>query len=152
MAARMHTFNLFALGLLVLFFGGIPLALALKGAVSSGRAAPPAASITLRILSPAGNSTVDSPFTLSVASEGVSIAAPEEGVKGAAHYHAFVDIHPFTPGGQVIPEAPGIHSFASDTIELDLPPGPHRIIVALGDNEHVRLANASVDYVDIEVR
>ncbi len=109
-------------------------------------------SISLRIVEPANNATVSSPVTLRVASSGVEIAPPEQGVEGAVHYHAFVDIHPFTPGGQVIPEGePGIYSFATDELELDLQPGKHTIIVALGDNDNVRLRDAPAVFVDITV-
>ncbi len=109
-------------------------------------------SISLRIVEPANKATVGNPVTLQVASTGVEIAAPEEGVEGAVHYHAFVDIHPFTPGGQVIPEdEPGIYSFATEEIELDLQPGEHTIIVALGDNDNVRVPDAPAVHVDITV-
>jgi hypothetical protein len=109
-------------------------------------------SISLRILEPANNATVSNPVTLQVASSGVEIAAPEQGVEGAVHYHAFVDIHPFTPGGKVIPEdEPGLYSFATEVLELDLQPGKHTIIVALGDNDNVRLADAPAVFVDITV-
>lgn len=109
-------------------------------------------SILLRIVEPANNATVSNPVTLQVASSGVEIAAPEQGVEGAAHYHAFVDIHPFTAGGQVIPEEePGIYSFATEALELDLQPGEHTIIVALADNDNVRLLDAPAVFVDITV-
>jgi hypothetical protein len=109
-------------------------------------------SISLRIVEPANNATISNPVTLQVASSGVEIAAPEQGVEDAAHYHAFVDIHPFTPGGQVIPEEEaGIYSFATDVLDLDLQPGRHTIIVALGDNDNVRLPDAPAVFVDITV-
>jgi hypothetical protein len=109
--------------------------------------------ISLRIVEPANNATVSSPVTLQVASSGVEIAAPEQGVEGAVHYSAFVDIHPFTPGGQVVPDdEPGIYSFATEVLELDLQPGKHTIIVALADNDNVRLpAPAPAVFVDITV-
>jgi hypothetical protein len=109
-------------------------------------------SISLRIVEPANNATVGNPVTLQVVSSGVEIAAPEQGIEGAVHYHAFVDIHPFTPGGKVIPEdEPGIYSFATEVLELELQPGEHTIIVALGDNDNVRLSDAPAVFVDIRV-
>lgn len=108
-------------------------------------------SISLRIVEPANNATVSSPVTLRVVSSGVKIAAPEQEVEGAVHYHAFVDIHPFTPAGQVIPDEDGIYSFATEVLELDLEPGKHTIIVALGDNDNVRLRDAPAVFVDITV-
>ncbi len=109
-------------------------------------------SISLSIVEPANNAIVGNAVTLRVTSSGAEIAAPEEGVEGAVHYHAFVDVHPFTPGGQVIPEdEPGIYSFATEVLELDLQPGKHTIIVALGDNDNVRLPDAPAVFVDITV-
>jgi hypothetical protein len=109
------------------------------------------ADISLEIVSPESGATVSAPFDLEVESSGVQIAPPEEGVPGAAHYHAFLDVHPFTPGGQVIPQRPDVLHFAGDTVTLDLPPGEHSIIVALGDNDDVRLGNAAVADITITV-
>jgi len=108
--------------------------------------------ISLRIVSPAGGATVRAPVVLEVESSGIEIAPPEEGIEGAAHYHAFLDVHPFTPGGQRIPEGPDIVHFATSTVSLDLPPGEHSIIVALGGNDDIRLTNAAAADVTITVQ
>lgn len=109
------------------------------------------ADVPLRIISPGQDSTVKSPLTLEVASSGFLIAPAEAQIAGAVHYHAFVNIHPFTPEGEVIPHEEGVHHFGGDTLELDLPPGFYTIIVALGDNSHVRLRDAPVSFVDFTV-
>ena len=112
----------------------------------------PSGSISLGIVEPANNAIVGNPVTLRLASSGVEIAAPEQNVESAVHYHAFVDVHPFTPGGQVIPEEePGIYSFATEVLELDLQLGEHTIIVVLADNDNVRLPDAPAVFVDIAV-
>lgn len=108
--------------------------------------------VTLRITSPLQNSIVTSPVTLRVESSGIEIAPPEAGVADAAHYHAFINRHPFTPVDNVIPvEDDDVIYFATDEIEIDLEPGRHTIIVALGDNDHVRLRDAPARFVDFTV-
>jgi hypothetical protein len=107
--------------------------------------------ITLRILSPRNGETVSNPVTIRVTSTGVPIAAPSEGMADAAHYHAFLDIHPFTPVNRVIPDMPGVVHFSTDTIELELEPGEHSLVVALGGNDHVRLEGAPVHAINFTV-
>ena len=133
--------------LLALVIGGAYLAQSALGGSDGGHR------ISLRIISPAGGATVSSPVTLKVASSGIKIAPPEDGIAGAAHYHAFVNVHPFTPGGKVIPlNDDRIHHFATDTLELDLKPGAYTVILALGDNDDVRLTNAPAVSVDFVVK
>jgi hypothetical protein len=128
---------------------GIAVAIAISN--NSDEAPPPVTGPTLEITSPANGATVQSPVVLSVESGGIEIAPPEAGIEGAAHYHAFVDVHPFTPAGEVIPEDEGIYHFDSERLELDLPAGTHSIIVALGDNSDIRLETAPVDAIEIIV-
>ncbi len=105
----------------------------------------------VRILTPGDGETVTGPFVLTVESPTFRIADPAEGIAGAAHFHAFVDIRPFTQSGAVIPQEAGIYHFYTNSLELDLPPGEHRIIVALGDNEDVRIPGATVTGVTLTV-
>ena len=107
--------------------------------------------IRLRIVSPTAGAVVESPFTLEVASEGVTIADPAEGEDEAYHYHAFVDVHPFTAVGDVIPEGDGIYHFWGESLELDLPPGDHQVILVLGGNDDVRPAEAPVTDITVTV-
>jgi hypothetical protein len=144
-------------GRLALALGGIALiatvGVAAVIAISGGSdsASPSVTGPTLAITSPANGATVSSPVVVSVESEGIEIAPADAGVEGAAHYHAFVDIHPFTPAGQLIPDGQRIHHFASESLELDLEPGVHSIIVAFGDNADIRLQDAPVDAIEITV-
>jgi hypothetical protein len=106
----------------------------------------------VRILSPQNNEVVTGPFVLRVESPTYAIADPAEGIPGAAHFAAFVDWRPFTQEGSVIPEdEEGVYHFASGSITLDLPPGSHRINVALGDNDNVRIPGATVAGVTVTV-
>jgi hypothetical protein len=107
--------------------------------------------VTLEIVSPSQGETLRSPVILEMKSTGVEVTDPGEGKDGSLHYHAFVDIHPITAGGQVIPQAGGIHHFWEDTLELELAPGPHTIIVTLGDNGDVRPSDTPTVLVDFLV-
>ena len=104
------------------------------------------------ILTPRDGETVKSPFDLTVDSPTRLIADPAQGVTDAAHFHAFVDVHPFTPAGEVIPKQEGIYHFSSNRLKLDLPPGEHRIIVVLGDNNEVRIPTATVTSITVTVQ
>ena len=106
----------------------------------------------VRILSPKDKATVTGPFVLKVESPTYRIADPAEGIAGAAHFHVFVDIHPFTASGQVIPQKEGVYHFFTDTLPLDLQPGEHRIILVLGDNDDVRIPGATVTGISVTVQ
>jgi hypothetical protein len=117
----------------------------------SGGGSQPAAVPPLRIVSPRQGERVTSPFTVEVASTHL-IAAPEQNIPNAAHYHIFVDKNPFTAAGKVIPsDEQGVYHFASNALQLDLPPGFHTIILALGDNAHVRLHDPDAPAVSVDV-
>jgi len=106
---------------------------------------------TLEIKAPLQGETVTSPVTVEVASTHL-IAAPELNVPNAAHYHVFVDKVPFTAGGMTIPmDEAGVYHFTESTLKLDLPPGHHTIVVALGDNAHVRVPESEAHAVAVEI-
>ena len=106
---------------------------------------------TLRILAPMQGAKVTSPVTVEVASTHL-IAPPELNIPNAAHYHVFVDKIPFTASGKVIPtDEEGIYHFTSNTLQLDLKPGAHTIILALGDNSHVRVPESEAHAVSVDV-
>ena len=139
--------------LLALVVGGAYLAQSALSGDGGGDAGGGDGTIPPRVISPADGTAVSSPVTLNVTSSGIKIAPPEDGVAGAAHYAAFLNVHPFTPGGKVIPSNDDrIHHFATDTLELDLKPGSYLLIVALGDNDNVRLTNAPAVSVDFVVK
>lgn len=106
----------------------------------------------VRIVAPQEGDTLDRPFVLKVESPTFRIADPLQEIPDAAHFHAFVDVHPFTPAGQVIPNADGIYHFSDNNLTLDLPPGEHRIIVVLGDNNDVRIPDATVTAITVFVQ
>src|SRR5438132_1778871 len=116
-------------------------------------AVPPniTAQASLEIKAPLQGETVTSPITVEVASTHL-IAAPELNVPNAAHYHVFVDKVPFTAGGMTIPmDEAGVYHFTESTLKLDLPPGHHTIVVAPGDNAHIRVPESEAHAVAVEI-
>ena len=109
------------------------------------------AQATLEIKAPLQGQTVTSPVTVEVASTHL-IAAPELNVPNAAHYHVFVDKVPFTAGGMTIPmDEAGVYHFAQNTLKLDIPPDRHTIVLALGDNSHVRVPESEAHAVAVDI-
>jgi len=109
------------------------------------------AQATLEIKAPLQGQTVTSPVTVEVASTHL-IAAPELNVPNAAHYHVFVDKVPFTAGGMTIPlDEAGVYHFVQSTLQLDIPPGKHTIVLALGDNSHVRVPESEAHAVAVDI-
>ena len=109
------------------------------------------AQASLEIKAPLQGQTVTSPVTVEVASTHL-IAAPELNVPNAAHYHVFVDKVPFTAGGMTIPlDEPGVYHFAQSTLQLDIPPGKHTIVLVLGDNSHVRVPESEAHAVAVDI-
>ena len=113
---------------------------------------PPVTVGDVVIVAPPDQAVVHGAFDLLVRSPTYLIADPAKAVPGAAHFAAFVDIRPFTPAGEVIPlDQEGIYHFSSERFRLDLPKGEHRIVVALADNNNVRIADATVTAVTVFV-
>ena len=120
--------------------------------VSGGDASSQLPSVPpLRILGPRQGQRVTSPFTVEVDSTHL-IADPALNIPDAAHYHIWVDKNPFTAAGKVIPsDEEGVYHFTSNTLQLNLPPGRHTIILALGDNSHVRLHDPDAPAVSVDI-
>lgn len=120
--------------------------------VSGGNASSRLPSVPpLRILGPRQGQRVTSPFTVEVDSTHL-IADPALNIPDAAHYHIWVDKNPFTAAGKVIPsDEEGVYHFTSNTLQLNLPPGRHTIILALGDNSHVRLHDPDAPAVSVDI-
>ncbi len=98
------------------------------------------AGVTLSILSPEDGATVTSPVSLDVAvGGGVLVEPAEDKVSGAIHYFSSVDgAQASLAGGTTIArgeEQAGIYQWAAGSVELDLLPGEHTVIVGLADSE-----------------
>ena len=94
---------------------------------------------------PANGATVKSPVHLVFASDQFTIAAVPQGeVKevraNTGHYHLGTDTKCLAPG-TVIPKAdPWIHfGMGNNTIEMQLPPGPHTLVLQAGDDKHTTI-------------
>jgi hypothetical protein len=90
---------------------------------------------------PTDGATVTSPFQVEMGARNIEIGAvPEEVVEprsAVIHYHVAANSDCLPPG-VVIPQAdPWIHfGDGSNEIEMNLPPGQHRLTVQAGDDEH----------------
>jgi len=94
---------------------------------------------------PANGAMVKSPVHLVFASDQFTIAAVPQGeVKevraNTGHYHLGTDTKCLAPG-TVIPKAdPWIHfGMGNNTIEMQLTPGPHTLVLQAGDDKHTTI-------------
>jgi hypothetical protein len=116
-------------------------------APAAAPAAPAATSGSPRVYfaEPANGAMVKSPVKVVFASDQFTIAAVPQGeVKdvraNTGHYHLGTDTKCLAPG-TVIPKAdPWIHfGMGNNTIEMELPPGPHTLVVQAGDDKHTTI-------------
>lgn len=93
---------------------------------------------------PKDGATIPSEARLEFGSEGIEIGAVPPGEiteadvrPGIVHYHVAVDAD-CLPAGQIIPKAdPWVHfGTGANTAEVALTPGPHRLTVQAGDDQH----------------
>jgi hypothetical protein len=105
----------------------------------------PAAGGRVFFKEPANGAIVKSPVHVVFASEMFTIAAVPQGeVKevraNTGHYHLGVDTD-CLPVGSVIPKAdPWIHfGMGNNTIDMELTPGPHKLVVQAGDDKHATM-------------
>jgi hypothetical protein len=98
-------------------------------------------------MEPANGASVKSPVHLVFGSESVTIAPVPPGEiseaqvrPNTAHYHLGVDTD-CLPVGSVIPKAnPWVHfGDGKNTIDMQLPPGMHKLVVQAGDDRHATM-------------
>jgi uncharacterized protein DUF4399 len=98
-------------------------------------------------MEPANGASVKSPVHLVFGSESVTIAPVPPGEiseaqvrPNTAHYHLGVDTD-CLPVGAVIPKAnPWVHfGDGKNTIDMQLPPGMHKLVVQAGDDRHATM-------------
>src|SRR5262245_54486265 len=94
---------------------------------------------------PANGAMVKSPVHLVLGSDMFTIAPVPEGEvttvrANTGHYHLGVDTD-CLPAGSVIPKAnPWVHfGKGNDNIEMQLTPGPHKLVVQAGDDKHATM-------------
>ena len=93
---------------------------------------------------PKNGDTIKPMSTFEFGNERVTVAAvppgnltPDQVRPGMTHYHLGVDTDCLPPG-TIIPKAdPWIHfGTGANTIEMSLPPGPHKLVLQSGDDLH----------------
>jgi len=98
--------------------------------------------VTVTILSPSeGQQVVGPDVTVKLEAKGIQIA-PSDGQRtpGVAHYHLFLDTPLPQATDQPYPAAPAsIHTAEKSYTFKGLKPGPHTLMVALGDGAHYPL-------------
>jgi len=96
---------------------------------------------------PKTGAMVKSPVHIVFASDMFTIAAvppgeikPEAVRANTGHYHLGVDTD-CLPAGTVIPKAnPWVHfGMGNNTIDMQLTPGPHKLVVQAGDDRHATM-------------
>jgi len=100
--------------------------------------------MSVKITSPAeGDEIKGNTVELGVEHTGIEIAKAGEGDPDATgHFHVFIDKDPVAPG-EAIEKAEGIvHSTDNPIVIAGLDPGEHRLVVVLGDTNHVRIGES----------
>jgi len=85
--------------------------------------------------------------------EGLTIVPAGEQQPHSGHHHLLVDVDEPAAGAPV-PVTAGYHHMgqAQTEIELDLPPGEHRLISVIGDFAHIPLVPNVADTIIVVVR
>ena len=115
-------------------------------AESASQAPAPAAASQPRVffVSPQDGATVKSPVPLQFGIENYTIApVPKETItaeqvrSGMGHHHVGVDTDCLPPGAEIPKAQPWVHfGDGKSTIDMQLPPGPHRLTLQLGNDLH----------------
>lgn len=114
---------------------------AVAQAETSGESAP-AEDSTPRVFfaNLADGDEVTSPVSLEFGTENFEIVAAQDPIvieEGKGHHHLGVNTHCLEPGVVIVKAEPWIHfGDGSNTIDMQLPPGPVHLALQAGDGEH----------------
>lgn len=100
---------------------------------------------------PSDGDTVETPVTVEMAAEGVTVEPADAGVNdGAGHFHVMIDAECVEPG-EVIPKDDTHLHFGdgSTTAELELEPGQHTLCLQFATGDHV--ASGLTDTITVTV-
>ena len=91
-------------------------------------------------VTPEDGATVASPVAFEFGSENITIEPKGDVHENAGHHHIGLNTDCLPPG-TAIPEAdPWVHfGDASNSMEMQLPPGEYKFTIQIGDGEHVTL-------------
>jgi hypothetical protein len=113
---------------------------------ASAPPATPAASSKPRVyfVAPQEGATVTSPVRLRFGIEGYEIGAVPANVEkarpGLGHHHVAIDSDCLPPGTVIPKAAPWVHfGDGKNEIDMQLPPGSHRLTLQLGDDAHTTI-------------
>ena len=93
-------------------------------------------------IQPADGASVQSPVRLEFGAEDFRIAAVPEGTvtetrPDLGHHHVAIDADCLPTGTEVPSAAPWVHfGDGKNIIDMQLPPGPHRLTLQIGDDLH----------------
>ena len=107
----------------------------------------------VELLGPDGSLTAGDSLTVRFAAVGIAIVpATGTAVAGEGHHHLFIDRDP-TPDGEVFPKGDGIVHLGTgaDSVRLALAAGTHRLIAVLAGGDHVPVAGAGRDTLEVVV-
>lgn len=107
----------------------------------------------VELLGPDGPILAGDSLTVRFRAAGIAIVgATGTATAGEAHHHLFIDRDP-TPEGEVIPKADGIVHLGTgaDSLRLALPVGTHRLIAVLASGDHVPVAGAARDTLEVVI-
>jgi hypothetical protein len=114
----------------------------------AGTTTPPAAAGSPRVffVEPADGAMVKSPVKLVFGIENYQLAAVPQGTvtesrPDLGHHHVGVDIDCLPPGTEIPKANPWVHhGTGATTMDMQLPPGPHKLTLQLGDDLHKTIA------------
>ena len=93
-------------------------------------------------IQPADAAAVQSPVRLEFGTEDFRIAAVPQGTitetrPDLGHFHVAIDADCLPPGTEIPMAAPWVHfGDGKNIIDMQLPPGPHRLTLQIGDDLH----------------
>lgn len=120
----------------------VVVAMALAFVIACSRSTAP----RVFFVQPRDGATVKSPVRLEFGAENFSIAAVPQGTvtqarAGMGHHHVGVDTDCLPPGAEIPKAAPWVHfGDGKNVIEMQLPPGMHKLTLEIGDDLHHTIA------------
>jgi hypothetical protein len=89
-------------------------------------------------IEPADGASVKSPVAVKFGLKGMGVAPVLVDWPDTAHHHLLVDRDPVPPGSLIPDDAQSIHFSGGQTeAEVRLPPGPHTLVLQLGDHQDI---------------
>ena len=110
--------------------------------VSEPASVPAPAGRRVFFIQPADGATVQSPVRLEFGAQDFRIAAVPEGAvtetrPDLGHHHVAIDADCLPTGAAIPRAAPWVHfGDGKNIIDMQLPPGPHRLTLQVGDDLH----------------